>query len=660
MHGDLGKTAGLDKPETVQKSAADERSALQILPTLRGPEQLRRMSIRELQTLAEEIRLTLNEVVARNGGHLASNLGVTELTIALHRVFDFLHDRLIFDVGHQVYVHKLLTGRYPQFSTLRQRGGISGFPAPEESDYDVFRTAHASAAISTAVGLAVAGDRAEKPWHTVAVVGDGAMTGGLAFEGLNHAGHLNVHRLIVVLNDNEMAISPTVGALQKYLDRVRLGSFYNTMRDRMRRLVQSIPMVGEGLENLAERATQSVSDMIQPGQIFRELGFRYFGPVDGHDLDDLLQIFDHVRGLEGPILIHVSTQKGRGVPYAMEDPEKFHSPSGYELPATPEDKPQPRASAASYSQSFVEALIEEAEKDERVCAITAAMPSGTGLDAFQERFPDRYFDVGICEPHSVAFAAGLGKAGMRPVVCLYSTFLQRAFDQVFQEMCLQEDVPVVIGVDRGGLVGGDGPTTNGVFDIAYLRTLPNLIHCSPKDAVEQQAMLRWALAHGGPVAIRYPRDVAADLQMPPGEIELGRGEIVLEGRGVALLAYGPQIGTVLSAAKLLQNEHQVFPTVANARFAKPIDERLVRNLLRTHPLVVTVEEHALMGGFGSAVLERASELDLPVERLRRIGIPDRFVAHGSRGDCLRETGLDAASIAGSVVRWLRQSARQNP
>jgi 1-deoxy-D-xylulose-5-phosphate synthase len=651
------KQKGLERLEQRKRPSPYADLDLRVLPRLKGPEHLRQLPTGELPVLAQEIRQVLNAIVALNGGHLSSNLGITELTIALHRVFDFLHDRLVLDVGHQVYVHKLLTGRFERFQTLRQKGGLSGFPAPEESDYDMFRTAHASAAISTGLGLSVGDDLAGTDRHTVAVVGDGAMTGGMSFEGLNHAGHLKARRLIVVLNDNEMAISPTVGALQKYLDRIRMGSLYNTLRDRLRKLVQSIPMVGDSLDFIAERATLALSEFVQPGQIFRELGFRYFGPVDGHNLGQLIETFRDVRQLEGPILVHVVTQKGKGIPYATEDPEKFHSPAGYKIPAGPDEAAATNKSSRGYGDVFMDALIDAAEKDQRICGITAAMPSGTGLARFAECFPERYFDVGICEPHSVAFAAGLSKAGRLPVTCLYSSFLQRAFDQVFHELCLQEDLPALIGVDRGGLVGGDGAPTNGVYDIAFLRTLPNLVHLSPKDGPELRAMAEWALQSGRIVALRYPREEARDLGLGAAPIELGRGEMLREGEDVAILGYGPHVRRCLQAAEVLSEEHGLYATVVNARFAKPVDEELVHRLLRTHRLVVTVEDHALMGGFGSAVLEAASARGSRVQRLRRIGIPDRFISHGSREDCLRDVGLDVEGIVKQIGAW-RESKRR--
>lgn len=626
--------------------------ALEILPTLQGPEDLRDLPAEQLPQLATEIRQVLNEVVAQNGGHLSSNLGVTDLTIALHRVFDFLHDRLIFDVGHQVYVHKLLTGRFERFATLRQWDGISGFPDPREGPYDLFRTAHASAAISTALGLAIGDEAAGEQRHTIAVVGDGAMAGGLAFEGLNQSGHLKAKRLIIILNDNEMTISPTVGALQKYLSKIRTGSLYNTARERLHHFVQSIPMVGEPIDRLVERSMTAISEFIQPGQIFRELGFRYFGPIDGHDLDLLIETLRNLRQLDGPVLLHAITCKGSGIPYATRDPEKFHSPAGYQIPICLTDPAATRTSEESYSKVFVQELIEQARGDERICAITAAMPSGTGLIAFEKEFPKRYFDVGICEQHAVAFTAGLARSGRKPVTCIYSTFLQRALDQVFQELALQGDLPAVIGVDRGGLVGGDGPMTHGVFDIAFLRALPNLVLMSPKDGPELRAMLRWALASERIVALRYPRDTAMDLGSPGPEIELGRGEIIQEGEDAAILVYGPHSRYCLEAAEILEQRYGIRPTLASARFAKPVDAELAASLLARHRVVATVEDHALLGGFGSAVLEAVSERSARVGRLLRIGIPDRFIPHGSRDDCLRDAGIDAVSIAEKIYQRL--------
>lgn len=619
---------------------------MSVLSSIHGPEDLKALPEEKLERLAAEIRELITEVVEANGGHLASNLGAVELTIALHRSLDLERDRLIFDVGHQSYAHKILTGRAGSFRRLRQRGGLSGFPNPEESPYDLFVTGHASTAISTALGLACAMKGAAG--RAVAVIGDGAIAAGLAFEGLNHAGHLGFD-LLVVLNDNEMAISRTVGAFAGILTRVRLDPRYNRLRTELRKRLQALPV----LRAFGDKLTDLALHTLTPGGVFQDLGFRYLGPVDGHDLSLLEREIRSARALKGPVLLHVVTQKGEGHLEASTDPAKFHS--------CPPKKVRLSPKRPSYTDAAAGAVVDLASRDDRIVAITAAMPDGTGLSQFAERFPDRFFDVGICEPHAVTFAAGLARGGMRPVVALYSTFLQRAYDSVFHDLCLQRTLGAVLCVDRAGLVGQDGPTHHGLYDIAFLRALPGIVLCAPRDGGDLKRLIEWAVEQPRPVAIRYPRAALPDF----GEIawaeglgpapppELGRAEVLREGEGIALIAYG---STVIEAAKALARLEAdgIRPTLVNARFAKPVDERVVSEVAASHGKIITLEEGTTEGGFGSAVLEAAERAGRPEKAVLRLGVPDRFIAHARREEQLAEVGLDAAAIAEVVRRELKR------
>jgi 1-deoxy-D-xylulose-5-phosphate synthase len=624
---------------------SDER----VLANIRSPEDLKLLDGDQLDALAADIRRTLIETVSVTGGHLAPNLGVVELTLGLLRALDVPRDKIIFDVGHQSYVYKLLTGRLERFSTLRQYGGVCGFPKRSESPYDVFDTGHASNSISVALGMACARDDVGGDEQIVAVIGDGSLTGGMAFEGLNHAGHLGVN-LTVVLNDNEMSISENVGALAAYLGRVRLDSRYRRLRDDVESTVARIPGVGPAMVAAGEAAKQSFKQLVVPGMLFEELGWKYVGPINGHDVQKVQDAVTWARNAGGPVLIHVVTRKGQGYVHAEENPDLFHGVGPFEIAS---GKVNGHGGAPTFTEVFGAAIVAEAEKDERICAITAAMPSGTGLDAFARRFPERFYDVGIAEQHAVGLAAGLATGGRLPVVAVYSTFLQRAFDQVIMDVCLQ-DLHVVFCLDRAGLVGEDGPTHHGVFDLTYLRAIPNLMIMAPADEAELVDMLHTALAADGPVAIRYPRGRGAGVALPnvPSVLEAGRAQIRSEGTDVALLAIGRMTATAEATAVLLA-QRGISASVANMRWVKPLDLEAVTWAAEGHDLVVTLEENTGLGGFGAAVLEAASDLALTTP-IMHLGIPDCFVTHGATDKLLSDVGLTASAVRDAVVGRLSE------
>jgi len=614
---------------------------LPILDRISSPEDLRRLSPGELPRLAEEVRERVIDVVSKVGGHFAPNLGVVELTIALHYAFDTPRDRLIWDVGHQGYPHKILTGRNDRFHTIKQKGGLSGFLRRHESEYDVLEAGHAATSISAAVGVATARDILGDDYQVIAVIGDGSMTCGLAFEGLNNAGHTD-RDLIVILNDNDMSISPNVGAIHKYLTKVTTNPLYNRVRDELKGVLQRAPMV----EDLAVRVEESVKGILTPGTLFEELGFRYFGPVDGHDIDDLIDAFGKVKKMKGPRLIHVITRKGKGFPLAEENPVVWHG-------ASPFDKISGKMAKAggppSYTNVFGRGLTELGEEIEDLTVITAAMPSGTGTGVFGDRFPDRYFDVGIAEGHGVTFAAGLALEGVRPVVAIYSTFLQRAYDSIIHDVALQ-NLPVVFAMDRAGLVGNDGPTHMGLYDIAYMLAVPNMTVTAPKDGAEMLALLRLgATQEYGPFSLRYPRDtVPADA--PPlaeiPEIEYGSWEILRRGSDLALLAVGTMVEPALEAARELEREGYS-PTVVNCRFLKPWDDEALAWVAENHAAILTVEEGTIVNGFGS-LIARAIEPHRHEHdgiKLDMLGVPDRLIEHASRAQQLEELGLTPAGIS---------------
>ncbi|MHC4294633.1 MAG: 1-deoxy-D-xylulose-5-phosphate synthase [Planctomycetota bacterium] len=623
----------------------DER----ILDRIQSPHQLRRLSDTELIKLAQEIRERIIEVVSRRGGHLASNLGVAELTIAMHHVFDFSHDRVLWDVGHQCYAHKLLTGRAKRFDSLRQGNGLSGFPAPSESPYDLFATGHAGTAISTATGMALADQTNNEDRKIVAVVGDASIVNGLSLEGINNVATMD-RQLLIILNDNSMAIDRTQGALARALDNIRLTHTYGDLKHSAETLLQRMPMgeeIGEALRNLKE----GLKITVHGRQVFEALGISYFGPVDGHDIHGLIRVLKRLADVDHPILLHVHTQKGRGCVYAVEDPCRFHSPSAYEHKG---DKAvMPIRSQPTWTQVFSKTLVKLAEKNEKIVAITAAMPDGCGLVEFRKRFPDRYIDVGINESHAVAMAAGLAKGGLRPIVAIYSTFMQRAFDQVFEEISLQ-NLPVLLCMDRAGLVGSDGAVHHGFADIAYLRVLPGMVLMGPADAVELNAAMELALSLDGPAAIRYPRDeVPADSTSKCPPFELGKSRIYKQGDDGTFLCYGTMVEPALQAAGNLEREEGLHLGVINARFAKPLDATLITRLISSGKPMLICEDHAMIGGFGSAVMELAGARGLITSNVRLLGIPDRFISHAKRQEQLTEVGLDAANLSATMKEMVR-------
>ncbi len=607
-----------------------------LLSTIHQPADVRRLSRTELHQLASELRDFLVDSVAQTGGHLSSNLGTVELTIALHHIFNTPHDRLVWDVGHQTYPHKILTGRRERMSTLRQLGGISGFPRRDESEYDTFGTAHSSTSISAALGMAVAAKLKGENRKTVAIIGDGAMSAGMAFEALNNGG-VSQTDMLVILNDNDMSISPPVGALNKYLARLMSGKFYAAARDTAKQVLRNAPPLFE----LARRFEEHAKGMVVPGTIFEEFGFNYVGPIDGHDLDSLIPTLENLREAKGPQFLHVVTKKGYGYKLAEADPINYHGPGKFD-PAVgivkPTVPPKP-----TFTQVFGQWLCDMAEADKRLVGITPAMREGSGMVEFHRRFPERYHDVGIAEQHAVTFAGGLACEGLKPVVAIYSTFLQRAYDQLIHDIALQ-NLPVVFALDRAGLVGADGATHAGAYDIAYLRCIPNMSVLTPSDENECRQALYTAFLQNHPVAVRYPRGSGAGVEVRKAMTELpfGKGEIRRRGSRIAILAFGTLLHPALAAAEALG------ATVANMRFVKPLDAELVAELARTHEALVTVEEGCTMGGAGSAVLEAlaAAGIEVPVLTL---GLPDQFVEHGDPAKLLAICGLDATGIQKSIV-----------
>ncbi len=615
-----------------------------ILEKIKGPEDLKKLSIAEMKELAEELRDTIIERVAINGGHLASNLGVIEITIALHKVFDSPKDKFIWDVGHQSYAHKLLTGRAESFSTIRQYGGLSGFPKIEESPHDAFGTGHSSTSISAALGIIEARDQKKEDFKVIAVIGDGAMTAGLAFEGLNHAGHLQKN-LIVILNDNEMSISPNVGALSVYLNKIMTGDLYTKFKKETRSILGRIPKVGEPMLRIAEKAEGTVKGFFVPGMLFEELGFEYVGPVDGHKIEALIETLERFKDFSRPVLIHAITKKGKGYSLAEKNPCLFHGVGPFDI----ETGCQPASTNPTFSEVFGNCLVNLARADSRIIAITAAMTEGTGLTEFAKAFPKRFYDVGIAEPHAVTFAAGLAVQGLKPVVAIYSTFMQRAYDEIVHDVCIQK-LPVIFAIDRGGIVGEDGPTHNGAFDLSYLRHIPNMVIMAPKDENEFQDMLKTAVSYNGPCAIRYPRGRASkipderDLRILP----IGKAEVLKEGKDILIIAIGSSVLPAINASRLLEDAG-ISACVVNARFAKPLDTDLLGSLAKEIKQVLTVEENTLEGGFGSAVLEYLAELNIEELKIKRLGLPDKFIEHGSQKILRNKFGLDAEGIAKAAL-----------
>lgn len=619
-----------------------------ILNTINSPLDLKGLDASLLQQLAQEIREEIIYTVSKNGGHLAPNLGVVELTLALHRVFETPKDKIIWDVGHQSYVHKLLTGRRDDFSTLRQFGGISGFPRPDESVHDAFATGHSSTSISAALGLALARDLKKEKHSVVAVIGDGAMTGGMAFEALNHAGHLQKD-VIVVLNDNEMSIAHNVGAMSGYLSRLRTDPKYSSCKDEVEQLLRKIPAIGPKVLKIVDRLKDSLKYLVVPGMLFEELGFIYLGPIDGHNIPKMINILQQAKTTKGPVLVHVLTQKGRGYAPAVANADKFHGIGPFDI----ETGNTVASATPSYTEIFGNTLIKLAERDNRILGITAAMPGGTGLSKFAVKYPDRFLDVGIAEQHAITMSAGLAASGMKPVVAIYSTFLQRAYDQIMHDVCLP-GLPVTFAIDRGGLVGDDGATHHGVFDFAFLRHLPNMVLMSPKDENELQHMLKTALDHNGPAAVRYPRGAGKGVPLDDSicTIPLGKAEVLREGKDITIVAIGSMVALAEQAAEAL-SVHGIETTVINARFIKPLDVECILKYAAGTGRLLTIEEHVLQGGFGSAVIEAINEATntagLKNIKIKRFGIPDRFVEHGARSLLLAQNSLTVDSIINDAL-----------
>ena len=618
---------------------------LRILPNLKNPGELKNLSQAELTELAGELRHKIIETVAATGGHLSSNLGVVELTIALNRVFDFAHDRIVWDVGHQCYSHKLLTGRFDKFHTLRQEGGIAGFPRRAESPvYDHFHTGHAGTSISAALGFATARDLSGLTHDVVAVIGDGSMTSGLSFEGLNNAGAHKTN-LIVILNDNEMSISTNVGALSKHLNRIITGDIYNRMVKDVDGLLEKIPRVGPKMQLLAHSVEEGlksiVKNVLAPGRLFEDLGFKYFGPIDGHNLPFLLETLKGVKKLEGPRLIHVVTRKGKGYVPAEEKSGPFHGTSPFVVATGKKTAPP----ALTYTAVFGKAMVELGDMMPKLIGITAAMPDGTGMVEFMQKFPERSFDVGIAEQHAVTFAGALAAEGYRPVVAVYSTFMQRAYDEVIHDVC-NMNLPVVFALDRGGIVGDDGSTHQGAFDLSFMRIVPNMVVMAPKDENELRHMLYTAANHNGPVALRYPRGNAlgVPLDQKLHEIGIGKAELLQEGNDLLICAIGNMVHEAVEAAKILAKDG-ISVAVINARYAKPVDTALIGAWAKRCGHILTVEENALAGGFGSAVFEELRKEGLGAIAGSALGIPDRFVEHSTQESARRRYGLDAKGIA---------------
>ncbi len=620
-----------------------------LLETIQSPADLKQLSPEQLPQLAEEVRECLLATVSETGGHLGSNLGAVELTLALHYCFTTPHDKIVWDVGHQAYTHKLLTGRRERFATQRQYKGISGFPKRCESEHDAFGVGHASTSISAALGMAVADSLDNLRNKVIAVIGDGSLTGGIAFEGLNQAGHLKKN-LIVILNDNEMSISKNVGAFSAFVSRKMTTRHFRELKKEMKELLTNIPAFGKDILKFARRAENSLKGFLTPGALFEALGFDYIGPIDGHDLPALLEVFNNAQEFDGPLLIHVMTTKGKGYHPAESMPDKFHGVGAFDLST---GKAPAKSATVSYTEVFGRTLVELAKEDPRVVAITAAMPDGTGLNYFAEALPERFFDVGIAEQHGVCFAAGLAADGFRPVAAIYSSFMQRAYDQVFHDVCLQ-NLPVVIAMDRGGLVGDDGPTHHGVFDLSFMRHLPGLTFMAPKDENELRHMLKTALCLNKPVALRYPRGAGygVELDQELHELPIGKGELLRTGKDLTIVAIGSSVMPALTAAEQLATQG-IDAGVINARFIKPLDADLILTQARATGKVLTVEENVLQGGFGSAVLELLQDNGQSNVKVKRLGIPDQYIEQGTQAQLRKDVGIDSDGIAAAAQAFVK-------
>jgi len=624
-----------------------------LLDTIDSPEDLKKLSRSALSELAQEIRKTIVDVVSTSGGHLASSLGAVELGIALHYVFDTPGDKILWDVGHQAYAHKLLTGRRDQFSTLRRQGGLSGFTKRSESAYDAFTTGHSSTSISAGLGIACAKHLKNDTAKVVAVIGDGSLTAGLAYEGLNQTGDTHKDKdLIVILNDNEMSISQNVGALSSLLSRTFSASRLQALRKEFGEFLKSLPRIGENVYQLAKRSEESFKTFVTPGMLFEAFNFEYFGPIDGHNLDHLIDILNNIKTINEPVLLHVITKKGKGYPQAEKNPVYFHGVGSFDID-TGVCRPK-KTNAPSYTEVFGQTMVELARTNDKIIAVTAAMPEGTGLVPFSKAYPDRFFDVGIAEQHGVTFAAGMATEGYCPVVAIYSTFLQRAFDQIIHDVCI-ENLPVVFALDRGGIVGEDGPTHHGLFDISFLRSIPNMVVMGPKDENELRRMLVTAVAHDGPIALRYPRGqaVGVDLDESIEPIPIGSAEILDNGDDILILAIGSMVSEAQCAAEQLAETHGTRATVVNARFVKPLDRDLILPLVQDIGRVITVEENVVQGGFGSAILELLNDNGVGNVEVKRLGIDDAFVEHGPPRALRSKYHVDAAAIVETAREMMK-------
>ena len=613
-----------------------------LLSQIKSPADLQGLRLSQLEQLADEMREALCSVLSVRTAHFASNLGVVELCIALHVSFDFLKDRLIWDTGHQIYPHKLITGRFEEFETIRTQGGLMGYPNPNESDYDLFMTGHAGCSVSTALGLR-SGDElipGQEDRHSVAVIGDGAFPSGIVYEAMNNAAR-HKSKMLVVLNDNKMSICPRVGGLADYLDRLRVNPVYTGLKHEALKVLNKVPVLGDPVERFVAQLKEAVKAGLHGGMLFEELGFRYIGPIDGHNIALLRKYMKLVKDHEGPVLLHVVTEKGHGFQPAAKDPVYFHTPAPFHCQPDGELEIK-KSSSKAYTHIASTAIHQQMESNPRVTVLTAAMCQGNKLEKIRADFPDRFFDVGICESHAVAFAAGQAKAGLRPIVDIYSTFMQRSYDQIFQEVALQ-NLPVVLMLDRAGLTGPDGPTHHGVFDFGYMRVFPNMVVMAPGDAWDLPAMLDFALQHDSPTSIRYPKANVFEIDGPRDAIELGKAEVLSEGHDGAIVCCGALLSECIEAAETLK-EQGLDVGVINARFLKPLDSETILGVVRRGGFLVTVEEAALAGGFGSAVLEAAADAGVETKSIRRLGIPDAFVEHGERGDLLADLGLSPEGL----------------
>ena len=626
---------------------SDKQKQIDLLGQINSPEDIKGLSVEQLKQLAEEICHFMTHSVSQTGGHLASNLGVIELTIAMHYVFDFKKDKLLWDVGHQCYAHKILTGRKHLFDGLRQGGGLSGFPSPDESEYDQFSVGHSGTSIATALGMALAAQVKKSNEKIVAFVGDASIVNGLSFEAMTNLG-LAQRQMLIILNDNSMAIDVSQGAIAKFLAKVRLSHTYEDMRQTTKKILERLPVIGKRMEGAIHNFTQTLRMAVTRSRLFESLNIPYFGPVDGHDIGSLIQLFKAMAELNRPAILHVYTKKGKGFTPADDNPRKFHSTGPFKINGK---EASTTKSQRTFTNAFSDAIVELAQSDERVIAITAAMSDGTGLEKFRQKFPNRYYDVGIAESAAVDIAAGQAKMGLKPIVCIYSTFLQRGFDQIFQEVALQ-NLPVIFCIDRAGLVGGDGPTHHGLMDIGFLRMMPNVVLTAPANEKELKLALACALQSQGPFVIRYPKDTIIDqidLSGCEQPFEIGKSITVKESPGdIVIVAYGRLITEAMAAAEILKAEN-IDVSVINARFAKPIDEKIL-SLCRGQKRIITVEDHSMACGFGSAVLEMAAKAGIEGTKIKILGLPDKFIKADTRGNQMDSAGISADKIAEAVRR----------